>query len=179
MIANQLNFIAALPGGRQLDAIDEHLQEDSRQVQYAGLFGADGHKITGNLEQFPPQLKTNDLVQDVSVVRTLPTGRDTRMIRAIARRMPNGDVLVIGRDVDETREISHVVGQALAAGLLPALCLCLLAGAWLSMRAQERVEEVNQRVRRIVAGDLSERLPHRDVRRAVFEARCYREWHAR
>ena len=85
------------------------------------------------------------------------------LIRAIARRMPNGDALVIGREVDETREISHVVAQALALGLLPALCLCLLAGAWLSMRAQKRVEEVNQRVQRIIAGDLRERLPHRDV----------------
>ena len=42
-------------------------------------------------------------------------------------------------------------------------CLCLLAGAWLSMRAQKRVEEVNQRVQRIIAGDLRERLPHRNV----------------
>src|SRR5207244_8332078 len=78
-------------------------------------------------------------------------------------RLPNGDALVIGREVDETREISHVVAQALALGLLPAFCLCLLAGAWLSMRAQKQVEEVNQRVQRIVAGDLRERLPHRDV----------------
>jgi signal transduction histidine kinase len=31
------------------------------------------------------------------------------------------------------------------------------------MRAQKRVEEVNQRVQRIIAGDLRERLPHRDV----------------
>ena len=85
------------------------------------------------------------------------------MIRAIARRMPSGDALVIGREVDEAREISHVVGQALALGLLPAFLLCLLAGAWLSMRAQKRVEEVNQRVQRIIAGDLRERLPHRNV----------------
>ena len=77
--------------------------------------------------------------------------------------MPGGNTLVIGREVDETREISHVVGQALALGLLPGLCLCLLAGAWLSMRAQKRVEEVNKRVQRIIAGDLRERLPHRNV----------------
>ena len=31
------------------------------------------------------------------------------------------------------------------------------------MRAQKRVEEVNQRVQRIIAGDLRERLPHRNV----------------
>jgi signal transduction histidine kinase len=77
--------------------------------------------------------------------------------------LPNGDTLVIGREVDEASEISHVVGQALALGLLPALCLCLLAGAWLSLRAQKQVQEVNQRVQRIIAGDLRERLPHRDV----------------
>jgi len=163
MIARQLSVIAALPGERQPDAIDEHLRQDSRGVQYAGLFAADGRRIAGNLEQFPPELKQDDSVQGLSVVRTLPAGRETHVIRAIARRMPNGDALAIGREVDETREISHVVGQAFALGLLPAFCLCLLAGAWLSMRAQERVEEVNQRVQRIVAGDLSERLPHRDV----------------
>jgi signal transduction histidine kinase len=162
MIAGQLNVISALPGERRLEAIDEHLRQDSRGVQYAGSFGPDGHRIAGNLEQLPPELK-NDTVGSVSVMRTLPAGRDTRVIRAIARRMPNGDTLIIGREVDETREISHVVGQALALGLLPALCLCLLAGAWLSIRAQKRVEEVNQRVQRIIAGDLRERLPHRDV----------------
>lgn len=163
MIASQLNVIAALPGERRLDAIDEHLRQDSRGVQYAGLFAADGRRITGNLEQFPPELRMNDTVQSVSVVRLLPAGRKIHVIRAIALRMPNGDALLIGREVDETREISHVVGQALGLGLLPAFCLCLLAGAWLSVRAQERVEEVNQRVQRIVAGDLRERLPHRDV----------------
>ncbi len=163
VIASELNVIAALPGEKRVDAIDERLRQDSRGVQYAGLFAADGHKIAGNLEQFPPGLKMDDSVQSVSIVRTLPSGRETHVIRAIGRRMPNGDALAIGREVDETREISHVVGQALALGLLPALCLCLLAGAWLSMRAQQRVEEVNQRVQRIVAGDLRERLPHRDV----------------
>jgi signal transduction histidine kinase len=163
IIASELNFVTGLPSERQLEAIDQNLKEDSRGVQYAGLFDADGRRITGNLPQFPPGLKMNDSVQNVSVVRMLPTGPQARMIRAIARRMPNGDAMVTGRDVDETSEISHVVGQVLALGLLPALCLCLLAGAWLSMRAQKRVEEVNQRVQRIIAGDLRERLPHRGV----------------
>jgi signal transduction histidine kinase len=163
MIATQLNVFADLPGGRRADAINEHLKQDSRGVQYAGVFSADGHKIAGNLEQVPAQFKLDDSVQSFSVTRTLPPGRATHVVRAIGRRMPNGDTLVIGREVDETREISHVVGQALALGLLPALFLCLLAGVWLSLRSQKRVAEVNQRVQRIIAGDLRERLPHRDV----------------
>jgi hypothetical protein len=136
MIASQLDYIAGLPDQRRLEAIDQHLKQDSRGVQYAGLFAADGRNITGNLLRFPPGLKMNDSVQSVSVVRVLSAAPETRVIRAIARRMPNGEALVIGREVDEAREISHVVSQALALGLLPAFCLCLLAGAWLSMRAQ-------------------------------------------
>jgi signal transduction histidine kinase len=163
MIERQLDYIAALPRERQVQAITEHLEQDSRGVQYAALFGADGRKIAGNLERFPPELTMNDSVEVVSVSRMFPGGPQTRAIRAIARRMPDGNALVIGREVDETREISHVVGEALALGLVPALCLCLLAGAWLSMRAQKRVEEVNLRVQRIIAGNLRERLPYRNV----------------
>jgi signal transduction histidine kinase len=163
MIASQLNFMAGLPNERLLNAIDQNLKQDSRGVQHAGLFAAEGRRITGNLERIPPALKMNGDVQNVSIVRMFPNGPQPRVIRVVARRMANGDALVVGREVDETREISHVVGQALALGLLPALCLCVLAGAWLSMRAQKRVEEVNQRVQRIIAGDLRERLPHRDV----------------
>jgi signal transduction histidine kinase len=161
MIASQLNFISGLSGERRLYAIDDHLKQDSRGVQYAGLFGADGGRIAGNLERLPLELRMDDSVQSVPVVKVIPGGRELRVIRAIERRLADGDVLVIGREVDETMEISHVVGEALALGLLPAFFLCLLAGAWLSVRAQKRVEEVNQRVQRIIAGDLRERLPHR------------------
>jgi signal transduction histidine kinase len=161
MIASQLDFISGLSGERRRYAIEDHLKQDSRGVQYDGLFGADGGRIAGNLERLPLELKMDDSVQSVPVVKMIPGGRDNRVIRAIGRRLPDGDVLVIGREVDETMEISHVVGEALALGLLPAFFLCLLAGAWLSVRAQRRVEEVNQRVQRIIAGDLRERLPHR------------------
>src|SRR5246500_830937 len=51
MIANQLDFIAGLPNERRLDAIDEHLRQDSRGVQYAGLFRADGSRVAGNLKR--------------------------------------------------------------------------------------------------------------------------------
>jgi signal transduction histidine kinase len=163
MIAQQLRYIASLPGARQLDAITQNIEQDSRGVHYAGLFGADGRRITGNLDTFPAGLKIDEAVQGVSVLRALPGGPQTHVIRAIAGRVSDGNALVIGREVDETGEISHVVGEALALGLLPAFCLCLLAGAWLSMRAQKRVEEVNRRVQRIIAGNLRERLPHGNV----------------
>jgi signal transduction histidine kinase len=163
MITQQIDFFAALPFDRRIDAIADHLAQDSRGVQFAGLFGADQSRIAGNLPAVPELLRIDGSVQSVRVAQTSPTDPAGLLIRAVGRRLQNGDVLVIGRNVDETREISRVVGQALALGLVPAFSLCLLAGAWLSIRAQRRVEEVNQRVQRIIAGDLRERLPHRDV----------------
>jgi signal transduction histidine kinase len=163
VITVELDAMATLSPERRIEAIDEKLRQDPRRVQLAAVFDPDGHRLTGNLESLPPQLRIDAPAQGVDVVRTDGGGSVHQFVRAIARRMPNGNVLMVGRNVDEASEISHVVGQALALGLLPAFLLCLLAGAWLSVRAQRRVEEVNQRVRRIIAGDLRERLPHRTV----------------
>jgi signal transduction histidine kinase len=163
VITVELDGIAGLSPERRLEAIDEKLRQDPRGVQVAAIFAADGHRIAGNLESLPPHLRIDAPAQGADVVRMDRNSREHQVIRAIGRRMRNGDVLILGRNVDEAGEISHVVGQALALGLLPGFCLCLLAGAWLSVRAQKRVEEVNQRVQRIIAGDLRERLPHRNV----------------
>jgi len=163
MIAQQVSYFSELAPERRINAIEDHLGQDSRNVQFAGLFDPKGNRLAGNIERLPEGLELDGPVQTVRVARAERKELGDPLVRAIARRLPNGDTLMLGRNVDETGEISHVVGQALALGLLPAFCLCLLAGAWLSLRAQKRVEEVNQRVQRIIAGNLRERLPHRDV----------------
>jgi signal transduction histidine kinase len=163
VITAQLEGIAGLPPQRRRDAVEDRLKQDLRGVQLAAIFAADGHLITGNLESLPPRLQIDTPAQGADIVRTDRGKREGQTVRAIAWRMQNGDVLVLGRNIDEATETAHVVGQALAWGLVPAFLLCLLAGAWLSMRAQRRVEEINERVQRIIAGNLRERFPHRDV----------------
>jgi signal transduction histidine kinase len=156
----QLNVVSALPPERKVDAIDYQLAEDPRGVQFAGLFRPDGSRIAGNLSRLPSTLKLDATVQNVELARDGEKG--AQLVRAIGRVLPNGDVLVIGRNVDEPKELSKVVSQALVLGLIPALLLCLATGVLLSMRSESRIAAVNQRVQRIVAGNLRERLPHRD-----------------
>ncbi|WP_213741430.1 ATP-binding protein [Bradyrhizobium sp. dw_411] len=163
VVAAQLEGIASLPPERRRDAVDERLKQDLRGVQLAAIFSADGRLITGNLESLPSHLQIDAQAQGADIIRTDRGFREPQTVRAIAWRMENGDVLVLGRNIDEATEMAHVVGQALAWGLIPAFFLCLLAGAWLSLGAQRRVAEINQRVQRIIAGDLHERFPHRDV----------------
>src|SRR3954451_14309036 len=163
MITTQIDFIADLSPAHRISAIADHLDQDSRGVQYAGLFDAAGTRLAGNIDRVPRELGLGGPVQGVRLDLIKTPAVNDPVVRVIGKRLDGGNVLVVGRNVDETREISTVVGQALALGLLPAFTLCLLAGAWLSLRAQRRVEEVNQRVQRIIAGHLRERLPHRNV----------------
>jgi signal transduction histidine kinase len=161
IVASQMALFARLSPDRRLQAIDEHLKQDPRQDRLAGWFGPDGHRIAGNLEHLPPDLKTDGAVQSAVVDRLDGSGRDRQAGRLIARRLPGGGVLVIGRNIDEVAEIAHIVGRALAFGLLPAVVLCFAVGVTLSARSRRRIADVNEHVQRIVAGNLRERLPHR------------------
>jgi signal transduction histidine kinase len=151
--------IAGDPPNRQLNAIDDRLSEDPRRVKLAGLFGADGHRIAGNLADLPHGLQIDAPVQSVRAIRIDQKGPEEMTIRAIARKLPNGNVLVIGRNVDELKNLAEVIARALLMGLPIALGLGLLIGMVLSVRAQKRVAEFNTLVHRIVAGDLRQRLP--------------------
>ena len=159
MIAAQIGVFAELSPERRLDAINEHLRQDPNRVQLAGWFGSNGRRVAGNLESLAPDLETDNAVKSAVVDRADERGREKQAVRLIVRSLPDGDVLVIGRNVDEVGEIARVVGQALALGLVPAVLLCLAVGVALSARIRRRMVEVNVRVQRIVAGDLRERLP--------------------
>jgi signal transduction histidine kinase len=161
LIAAQIGVLADLTPARRLDAINEHLKQDPARVRLAGLFDSNDRRIAGNLEGLPPDLKIDNAVQSAVVARTDERGREQQSARLIARTLPNGDVLVMGRNVEEVGEFARVVGRALAVSLAPIVPLGIAVAAALRTRARKRIVEVNERVQRIVAGDLRERLPHR------------------
>ncbi len=82
--------------------------------------------------------------QDVPIVRIDNCGREEQKVRAIARPRCRRRICwwsaVTSR---RTTNITEILGETLALGLVPALCLGLAAGAFLSIRAQKRIDEVN------------------------------------
>ena len=95
MIATQIGYIGSLPQPRLLEAIQDHLRQDSRGVQFAGLFAADGHRIAGNMERLPPGLDINVPVQTARIARMDQPDRGDQVVRAIGRLMQNGEVSVM------------------------------------------------------------------------------------
>jgi signal transduction histidine kinase len=159
VVTDRADAFAALPPQQRLQAMNEHLAGDPLHVKIAGLFDAQGHRISGNIDSLPSSLRTDAPPQELLVTRLESSGREQQMVEAIARQLSDGQTLVVGRALDEVTQIRRTVERALLWGLIPALCLGLLAGALLSIRAQGRVEQVNRLVQHIVAGDLRERLP--------------------
>jgi signal transduction histidine kinase len=160
LITGELHIFAAEPPERWLPHINERLDNDPRRVRIAGLFGADGHRIAGNLESLPGGLRP-DVPADAVVVRVDNQERETEKVRLATERLPDGEVLAIGRNIEEIAGIANIVRRALTLGLLPAFGLAVVLGLVLSLRARRRLSEVNRRIQRIVAGDLRERLPTR------------------
>jgi signal transduction histidine kinase len=158
LLTGELQIIAADSPERRLTQIDNRLRNDPRRVRITGLFAADGHRITGNIESVPPGLEP-DVPANATIVRLDSGGREREKVRVVARTLQSGEVLVIGRNVDEIAQIADIVRRGLALGLLPALGLALVIGWVLSSRAQDRLSEVNRKIQRIAAGDLRERLP--------------------
>ncbi|HEY3791228.1 MAG TPA: ATP-binding protein, partial [Bradyrhizobium sp.] len=100
-----------------------------------------------------------DVPADAVVVRLDNQGRETEKVRLATERLPDGEVLAIGRNIEEVAGIADIVRRALLLSLLPAFGLAVVIGLVLSLRARRRLSEVNRRIRRIVTGDLRERLP--------------------
>ena len=159
VIAEDSLVIASDPPDRRLNAIEDRLSEDPRRIKLAGLFSANGQRIAGNLESLPAGLAVNATVQTAKVIRVDQRGHEAMTVRAIARALPNDDVLVIGRHDGELKELAEVMARALLLALPFAFGLSLMIGAILSLRVQRRVADLQALVRRIMSGNLSARIP--------------------
>ena len=160
LLTGEVDIMVGDAPQRRLERIVNRLGADPRHIRIAGLFGADGHRITGNLESLPGGLAP-DVPTDVVIVRLEGQTRETQKIRLVSHPLPSGEVLAIGRYNGEIEQIAEIVGRALALGLLPAFGLAVVIGMVLSLRALDRLTDVNRRIQRIVAGDLRARLPAR------------------
>ena len=155
------NAIASHEPEQRILGLDQYLRADPHHVKLGGLFAADGRRIAGNIETLPPMLQGGGGAKLASLIKIDGGAREQQAVRAVSRALPEGGTLVIARSDYEFTWIAHIVERTLAVGLIPALGLSLAVGVFLSFRAQRRIEEVNSKIQRIVAGELRERLPAR------------------
>lgn len=132
------------------------LTGDLRQLEYVGLFDADGKHLYGNVAEMPP-VPVDGTAHLIEVHRL--NGTQTEPVIFVAQRRPDSGVLLLGRSLYEIYALRRSVLQALAIGIVPTILLALLAGALLSLRASRRLQAIRHAIKCVMRGDLHERLP--------------------
>ena len=119
--------------------------------------------IAGNLGTWPAALQGQAGWADFSTPVTAEAIRSPRL-RAAYRTLPNGDHLLVGRDLKELDEFFERIQMGLAGGALLIFVLAAFAGVSVTRRTVGRIEAINATSREIMLSSLGKRIPLRGTR---------------
>lgn len=119
----------------------------------------DGKQLAGNLSAVSPQLW--DSVGPVEFVYSRPAsgGVERRLAFANVFRLPGGYRLIVGRDIEDRRELSQLILTTMLWGLGAMALVGIGGGYWVSRKLLTRIDGLAATTRTIMAGDLAGRLP--------------------
>jgi signal transduction histidine kinase len=129
-----------------------------QETEVFALLDANGQNIVGNVP-FLGRETPLDRLTDRTIVRD---GRPS-VSRLLPHRLPNGDVLVVGRDLHDVREMEQLVVRALLVGGVVALLLAVAGAALVRRLLEHRMAAIRHTALEIEAGDLSRRIPVPDA----------------
>ena len=147
---------------------DEAVRKEIQQLLVDGieqdtevylLVAPDGRKLVGNIFGWTEKSARLDTLTDLAVMRN---GRPS-LSRLLPRQLPDGAILVVGRDLQDQREIERLVWHALFAGGAVALVLAVGGALLFRRQIEHRVGAIRRTALEIEAGDLSRRIPISDA----------------
>lgn len=141
--------------------IRERLAREPAGPEIYLLVTPDYRRLEGNLSGWP------DVEPDaegwVRFRLGAPDGDNVRWASAKVFRLQLGDFrLLVGRDMQELDAIRDTITRTLFWGLGITVLMALAGGALMGRSMSNRVGEINRAIRRIMAGDLSQRMPRND-----------------
>lgn len=140
---------------RLASAINQELSDgtDSDSEIFFAASGS-GSRIAGNLASIPAIGPSHDRLATGDIVRAGSAHR----ARLLGRRLADGGVLIVGRDLREQEFIQAMVWKSLATGSGAAIMLGIV-GAWL-FRSQinRRIADIRLAAAAVEGGDLSRRI---------------------
>jgi signal transduction histidine kinase len=118
-----------------------------------------GQALAGNVGSLAPGVMATSGWSETAYRRL--DEQDTADHRALVRvsELPGGFRLLIGRDLEERRRLFGIVAQAAQWSVLIVVVLGLGGGIFVARRVLRRIDAMTGTTQRIMAGDLSGRLP--------------------
>ena len=140
------------PGLRQ--RVIEDLTLNGEHNNIFGLFTARGEWVAGNIKSLPVSLRTNGVPMEFP-----PTAEFPARVRLMARLLPTGETLVVGRDVGQLGEMRSIITSALTWSGVLILLVVLGCGTALSIAPLNRLRHLQSVAHDIAHGDLKRRMP--------------------
>jgi signal transduction histidine kinase len=137
--------------------INDALALNGDQTNLFALFSPDGTWLAGNLHALPPALRMNGRPIEIP-----PSQSFRANARLIARSLHTGDELVVGRDVNQLREMRAIISSALVWSGVVIILVGLACGTALSIQPLRRLRTLRAAAQDIAGGDLKRRMPTGD-----------------
>lgn len=136
--------------------------EQRSRVPGASLYviaDRDGNVVAGNVTEVPAALLKRSGLDPVTIpYKRLEGEQQNNLAMVQVLPLPNGLVMLVGRDISEIERIRAVIARAMVIGVGLLIVLALASWFFVSRRVLMRIDEVSATSLRIMAGDLSGRL---------------------
>jgi signal transduction histidine kinase len=154
ILNTEADALASSPPPQLNRRISEALTLNGDRTSVFAVFSANGAWMAGNLHALPVGLRVNG-----RPLETPPTQSFPAHARLIARRLPTGEELVVGRDISQLREIRAIISSALIWSGVSILLVGLACGTALSIQPLRRLRILQTAGQDIAGGDLKRRMP--------------------
>jgi HAMP domain-containing protein len=132
----------------------EELNLNGNRNNVFGLFTGAGERLAGNLRVLPAALLTG--AGPVAMPASAEFPASTRLV---ARHLPDGEILIVGRDIEQLQQMRAIITQALSWSGILILLAGLVLGLLLSLAPLQRVRRLQAVAQDIARGDLKRRMP--------------------
>jgi signal transduction histidine kinase len=119
----------------------------------------EGRRLAGNLSAVSPDLWNSLGPVEFVYRRPATDGVERRLAFANVFRLPSGYRLIVGRDIEDRRELARLVRSAMLWGLGVMALFGIGGGYWVSRKLLARIDALSDTTRTIMEGDLTGRLP--------------------
>lgn len=149
---------AGAPAG--IEAVTRRTKDGAGRLYL--LESASGTKLAGNLDRWPgemPRGSADAASGGTFEYRSQPSQVSRKLAAGMARMLPGGMNLLVGRDLDEQRTLAARIRWLYLAGFGALALAGLLAGISTSRLALGRVGQITRTSDEIMAGDFTRRIP--------------------
>jgi signal transduction histidine kinase len=118
-------------------------------------------KVAGNLRAWPSAVTAASGWAEFRAPEPLPNATNHPLLRAMLETFPNGDRLLVGKDISDLDSFAEQIRAAVISGVALIFVIAAVTTILVTRRTVGRIESINATSRAIMLSGLDKRIPLR------------------